>query len=205
MSRYTGPKGRLVRRFGTNIFGTEKMSKLLEKRPHGPGQHGNAHRRGKDSEYKKQLLEKQKLRFMYGITERQLRNYYKKAAAKQEATGKALLKLLERRLDNVVYRAGFAKTRAQARQMVGHGLFLLNGRRVSIPSIQVREGDKLEVREKSKASPLFTAVKEAKEFDHARWLKSNQKGLSADVASLPEDSDLDQLIQTHLIIEFYSK
>jgi small subunit ribosomal protein S4 len=204
MSRYTGPKARLVRRFGVNIFGTEKYSKILERRPHGPGAHGNS-RRGKDSEYKKQLLEKQKLRFMYGITERQLRNYYKKAASSKEATGTALLKLLERRLDNVIFRSGLAKTRAQARQMVNHGLFLLNGRRVSIPSIQVREGDKIEAREKVKASPLFTPVKEAKEFDHARWLKVDQKNLTSEVDALPEDGDLDQLIETHLIIEFYSK
>jgi small subunit ribosomal protein S4 len=204
MSRYTGPKGRLVRRFGTNIFGTEKMSKLLEKRPQAPGMHGGG-RRGKDSEYKKQLLEKQKLRFMYGITERQLRNYYKKAASGEEQTGNALLKLLERRLDNVIYRAGFAKTRAQARQMVNHGLFTLNSRRVSIPSIQVREGDIIEVRMKSKTSPLFTSTLEAKDFDHARWMKSEQKALKTEVAALPEEEDLDKLIETHLIIEFYSK
>ncbi len=204
MSRYTGPKGRLVRRFGSNIFGSEKMDKLLEKRPHGPGMHGHA-RRGKDSEYKKQLLEKQKLRFMYGITEKQLRNYYKKAASQQEATGIALLKLLERRLDNVIYRAGLAKTRSQARQMASHGLFTLNGRRVSVPSIQVREGDVIQIREKSKASALFNVVKEAKDFDHARWLKSDQKALKAEVAALPEEEDLDKLIATNLIIEFYSK
>lgn len=180
------------------------MDKLLEKRPHGPGMHGHA-RRGKDSEYKKQLLEKQKLRFMYGITERQLRNYYKKAASGKESTGIALLKLLERRLDNVIYRAGLAKTRAQARQMASHGLFTLNGRRVSVPSIQVREGDVLEVREKSKASALFNEVKEEKNFDHARWLKSDQKALKAEVAALPEEEDLDKLIETNLIIEFYSK
>ncbi|MBU0981410.1 30S ribosomal protein S4, partial [Patescibacteria group bacterium] len=181
MSRYTKAKGRLVRRFGVNIFENPKMDKLLEKRPHGPGQHGSARSRGKDSEYKKQLLEKQKLRFMFGITEKQLRNYYQKAAALKEATGDALLKLLERRLDNVIYRAGFAKTRAQARQMVSHGLFNLNGRRVSIPSIQVREGDTIEVREKSKASPLFADVKGEKDFDFARWLKSEQKTLKTEV------------------------
>lgn len=204
MSRYTGAKARLVRRFGTNIFGTEKYSKILERRPHAPGMHGQA-RGGKASEYKKQLLEKQKLRFMYGITERQLRNYYQKAASKEEATGVALLKLLERRLDNAVYRAGFAKTRAQARQMVSHGLFTLNGRRVSIPSIQVREGDVIAVRDKSKASNLFTSVLEDKDFDHARWLKSEQKALKSEVAALPEEDDLDKLIETHLIVEFYSK
>jgi small subunit ribosomal protein S4 len=205
MSRYTGPKARLVRRFGTNIFGAPKYDKILERRPHGPGMHGNARRRGKDSEYKKQLLEKQKLRFMYGLTERQLRNVYKKAASKQETTGVALLKLLERRLDNVLFRADFAKTRAQARQMISHGLFTLNGRRVTIPSIQVREGDKIAVRKKSIDSPLFSDVKEDKDFDPARWLKADQKNLNVEVSSIPDEDDLDKLIETHLIIEFYSK
>lgn len=204
MSRYTGPKARLVRRFGVNIFGSEKYDKIFERRPHGPGMHGQG-RRGKDSEYKKQLLEKQKLRFMYGITEKQLRNYYKKAAGQAETTGVALLKLLERRLDNVIFRGGLAKTRAQARQIVNHGLLTLNGRRVSIPSIQVREGDIIEVRKKSKVSPLFTSVVEDKDFDHARWLKSDQKTLKIEVSALPEEDDLDKLIETHLIIEFYSK
>ncbi len=204
MSRYTGPKARLIRRFGVNIFGAEKYDKILERRPHGPGMHGSM-RKGKDSEYKKQLVEKQKLRFMYGITEKQLRNYYLKAAAQKESTGISLLKQLERRLDNIVYRAGFAKTRAQARQMVGHGLFTLNKRRVSIPSIQVREGDVIEVREKSKDSALFVAVREDKSFDHARWLQSDQKTIRAEVSALPEAEDLDQLIQTSLVVEFYSK
>ena len=205
MSRYTGAKGRQVRRFGVNIYpGSPKFDKLLEKRPHGPGASAMA-RRGKPSEYKKQLMEKQKLRFMYGITEKQLRNYYKKAASSEEATGQALLKLLERRLDNVIYKGGLSKTRGQARQLVSHGLITLNGRRVNIPSIQVREGDKIEVREKSKASPLFSPIKEDKNFDTARWLKSAQKSLSTEVIALPEAADLDKLIETHLIVEFYSK
>ena len=204
MSRYTGPRGRLVRRFGVDIFGTPKMTKLLEKRPHGPGMHGAA-RAGKASEYKKQLLEKQKLRLMYGLTEKQLRNYYLKAASRKGATGIELMKMVEKRIDNVVYRGGFAKTRAQARQMVSHGSFTLNGTRITVPSIQVRENDVIEVRPRLKESPLFMAVKEDKEFDHARWLKSDQKALKTEVASLPEDGDLDQLIETQLIVEYYSK
>lgn len=204
MSRYTGPRGRLVRRFGVDIFSTVKMSKLLEKRPHGPGMHG-ARRVTKSSEYKKQLLEKQKLRAMYGLTEKQLRNYYLKAASMKGATGTDLMKMIERRLDNVLYRAGLAKTRAQSRQMVGHGLFTLNGVRVTFPSIQVREGDKVQVRERVKDSPLFGEVKEDKNFDHARWIKSDQKTLSFEVVALPEEGDLDQLIETQLIVEYYSK
>ena len=204
MSRYTGPKGRLVRRFGVDIFGTAKMSALLEKRPNAPGMHG-ASRQGKASEYKKQLLEKQKMRMMYGLTEKQLRNYYLKAITRKEATGLVLMKMVESRLDNVIYRAGFAKTRAQARQSVNHGLWTLNGRRVSIPSIQVREGDTIEVRQKSKSSPLFATVKEDKDFGSARWLKSDQKALKTEVSALPEAEDLDQLIDTQLIVEYYSK
>lgn len=204
MSRYTGPKARLVRRFGVNIFDSAKLSKILERRPTAPGIHG-ASRTGKPSEYKKQLLEKQKLRFMFGVTEKQLGNYYKKATASEEATDIALMKLLERRLDNAVFKAGFAKTRAQARQMVGHGVFTLNGKRVDVPSIQVNAGDKIEVREKMKASPLFNEIKEEKNFDHARWLKSEQKGLKFEVVALPEPDDLDKLIEAYLIVEFYSK
>jgi len=180
------------------------MTALVEKRPHGPGAHGmDTH--GKSSEYKKQLLEKQKMRLMYGLTEKQLRNYYLKASTKKEATGIAMLKMLESRLDNAVFRSGFAKTRAQARQMIGHGLWKLNGRRVNISSIQIREGDVLEVREKSKTSPLFVAVKEDKEFDHARWLNSDQKALKAEVIATPQAEDLDQLIDTQLVVEYYSK
>lgn len=205
MSRYTGPKGRHVRRFGVNIYANPKFDKLLDRRPHAPGVHG-AGRRGKASEYKKQLMEKQKLRFMYGLTERQLRNNYRRAASsKNDTTGVALLKSLERRLDNVIFRSGLAQTRAQARQMVNHGLFMLNGRRVTIPSILVREGDKIEVREKSKNSPLFAAAKEEKELGNARWIKTDQKALTVEVTALPEEDDLDKLIQTNLIIEFYSK
>lgn len=204
MSRYTGPKGRLIRRFGVDIFSTPKLSKLLEKRPHGPGLHG-AMRGGKASEYKKQLLEKQKLRFMYGLTERQLKNYYLKAVSKKGATGTEIMKMIERRLDNAIYRAGFSKTRSQARQMVNHGHFLLNGSRINIPSLQVREGDTIEVRTQIKDSPLYSLVKEDKEFDHARWLKSDQKSLKTEVASLPEEKDLDKLIETQLVVEYYSK
>lgn len=204
MSRYTNAKGRLVRRFKVNIFGQDKFDRLLEKRPNSPGMHGSA-RKGKPSEYKKQLTEKQKLRFMFGITERQLRNTYQKAASKQGATGKELMKLLERRLDNVIYRAGFAKTRSQGRQMVSHGLFTLNGRRVTIPSIEVREGDVIEVREKTQNSPLFGAVKEDKKLDPARWIKMDQKKLRAEISALPEEDDLERLIETQLIVEFYSK
>ncbi len=180
------------------------MTKLLEKRPQGPGMHG-ANRQAKASEYKKQLLEKQKMRFMYGLTEKQLRNLYLKAATKKEATGVVLMKMVEGRLDNVIYRAGFAKTRAQARQMVNHGSWTLNGSRVTIASIQVREGDIIEVRTKLKTSPLFAAVKEEKDFEFARWLKSDQKALKTEVASLPTAEDLDQMIDTQLIVEYYSK
>lgn len=204
MSRYTRPKARLVRRLGVNIFGSDKYSKILEKRPNAPGMHG-ANRSGKPSEYKKQLLEKQKLRFMFGVTEKQLSNYYKKASSSDEATDVALMRLLERRLDNAVYRAGFAKTRNQARQMISHGLFTVNGKRADVPSIQIKVGDKIEVKEKMKSSPLFQEFKEEKDFNHARWIKSEQKALKFEIEALPEQDDIDKLIEAYLIVEFYSK
>src|SRR3989338_5813556 len=133
MSRYTGPRARHCRRFGVNIYGSDKYDKVLAKRNYPAGMHGK-NLFGKKSEYRKQLDEKQKARFMYGITERQFRNYYLKAERSTGVTGEELLRLLECRLDNVIYRAGFAATRAQARQMACHGLMMVNGKRVTIPS-----------------------------------------------------------------------
>ena len=204
MSRYTKAKGRLVRRFKVNLFGQDKFDRLLERRPNAPGMHGSA-RHGKPSEYKKQLVEKQKLRFMFGLTERQLRNTYQKAVAMKGATGLEFLKLLERRLDNMIYRSGLAKTRSQARQMVSHGLFMMNGRRVTVPSIQVREKDVLEVREKSKSSPVFNEAKEDKKLESARWIQLDIKKLRAEVVALPEEDDLERIVDSQLIVEFYSK
>jgi small subunit ribosomal protein S4 len=146
MARYRGPKQKLARRFGEPIFGP---SKSLERKPYGPGQHGN-NRRRKESEYSVQLKEKQKAKYTYGLLERQFRNLFKKAAAKKGVTGENLLKFLEARLDNVVFRLGFARTRRQARQLVNHGHIMVNERVSSIPSHQLRPGDIVEVRPRSK-------------------------------------------------------
>jgi len=205
MSRYTGPKARLCRRFGTNIFGADKYDRILGKRSFPPGMHGQG-RFKKKSEYAKQLMEKQKARFMYGITEKQFRRYYEKADRSKMVTGDGLLTYLERRLDNVVFRAGFASTRPQARQMVSHGLFSVNGKRVTVPSIQVRPGDIIEVRKRLQGSPLFADVKEGKDKHKApSWINAMPKKLTIEVTAIPEKDELEQSIQSQLIVEFYSK
>ncbi|MBU1935299.1 30S ribosomal protein S4, partial [Patescibacteria group bacterium] len=141
--RYTGPKAKLCRRLGANLFGTEKYTKILRKRQSKPGIHGSKF--SKKTEYGRQLDEKQKARFVFGLSERQFSNYFQKANSQTGDTGQNLLRLLERRLDNVIYVSQFAETRMQARQMVSHGHFKLNGRRVDIPSILMRPGDKIEL------------------------------------------------------------
>ena len=141
MARYTGPKVRVSRRLSTNIFENEKGRRALERRPFPPGQHGRTRRRNAGSEYLAQLQEKQKAKYIYGVLERQFRNTYEEAVRLQGPTGEILLQLLERRLDNVVYRAGWASTRPQARQLVSHGLIQVDGKRVNIPSYRVKKGE----------------------------------------------------------------
>lgn len=203
MSRYTGPRARHCRRFGVNIYGSDKFDKILSKRGYPPGMHGQG-RFKKKSEYAKQLAEKQKARFMYGLSEKQFRRYYKKADQSDAVTGEELLRLLERRLDNVLYRAGFATTRAQARQIASHGLLNFNGRRVTVPSIQVRVGDKIEVRKKNVNSPLFMHLKKEK-IKPPTWLSSDTKALTIEVIELPEEDELEKIIESQMIVEFYSK
>ncbi len=205
MSRYIGPRARHCRRFGTNIYGSDKFDKILGKRSYPPGMHGQG-RFKKKSEYAKQLAAKQVARFMFGVSEKQFIRYYKKADRSQEVTGQQLLRLLELRLDNVLYRAGFGLTRAQTRQMINHGLINLNGSRVTIPSIQVRIGDKIQVRKKNADSPLFADVKGGKiKIKPPAWLKSDPKSLTIEVLSIPEKDELEQSIDSQLIVEFYSK
>lgn len=202
MSKYTGPKYRQCRREGINLFGNEKFN--LKKKNYAPGIHGPKGTFAKPSEYARQLREKQKLRRMFGITERQLVNYYKKASAKKEITGNALLKLLETRMDNVIFRSGFAKSRPQARQMVSHGLFKVNGRRVTVPSHQIKTGDKLEVLERRKSSALFAELAKQK-FAPAKWITTDYVKLNAEIAREPEPEDLEKAVHTNLVVEFYSK
>lgn len=201
MARYTGPKSRIARRFKEPIFGPDKN---LEKRNYGPGQHGPNKRRPKQSEYGIQLMEKQKAKYTYGILEKQFRNMYKKAKASNGITGEVLLQLCERRLDNVVYRLGISPTRSGARQFVSHRHIIVNGQVLNIPSYQVKEGDVIGVREKSKSIPAITASLAAnnKSFD---WMEWNPAEMSGKFIKVPERVQIPENIKEQLIVELYSK
>jgi len=200
--RYTGPKAKLCRRLGVNLFGTEKYTKILRNRQSKPGMHGAKF--SKKSEYGRQLEEKQKARYIFGISESQIGSYVRKALSQPGDTGQNFLRLLERRLDNVVYISQLAVTRPQARQMVSHGHFKLNGRRVDIPSILIRPGDKIELLEKFAKSPLYGGLDTVKDFS-PKWLKVDLKKLTLEVLALPEQDDLEKSIDSQLIVEFYSR
>ena len=163
-------------------------------------------RRAKKSEYATQLTEKQKVKFVYGIQEKQFRNLYNKASRHEGNTGEVLLSLIERRLDNVVYRLGFANSRRQARQLVNHGHFTVNGNRVNIPSYQIKAGDVVAVSEKSASNAFFKSLKEADAFVAApKWLDRDKNTLTGKVVALPTAADIDFEIAVHLIVELYSK
>ena len=200
MARYRGPKQKLARRFGEPIFGP---SKALERKPYRPGQHGNARRR-KESEYSVQLAEKQKAKYTYGLLEKQFRNLFEKAARKKGVTGENLLKFLESRLDNVVFRLGFARTRRQARQLVAHGHVMVNDRVSGIPSHLLRPGDIVEVRPKSKNLEM---VKESAERNRRSfpYLEVDRNRLVGKFLDYPEREDIPENIREQLIVELYSK
>jgi len=201
MARYTGPITKKSRRLGVDLVGGDKA---FERRPYPPGQHGRG--RQKESEYRLQLHEKQKARFTYGVLERQFRRYYEEANKTQGKTGEALLQILESRLDNVVYRAGLARTRRHARQLVVHGHFLVNGRKVDIPSYRVSDHDIVEVREKSKQMTPFLIAKETHgERIVPAWLEVIPGDMRALVHQLPTRQQIDTLVQEQLIVELYSK
>jgi small subunit ribosomal protein S4 len=200
MARYRGPKQKLARRFGEPIFGP---SKSLDRKPYPPGQHGNARRR-KESEYAIQLKEKQKAKYTYGLLERQFRNLFEKAARKKGVTGENLLKFLEARLDNVVFRLGFARTRRQARQLVTHGHVMVNDRVSNVPSHQLRPGDIVEVRPKSKHAG---AIREATDRNRRSFphLEVDRDRLVGKFLDYPEREDIPENIREQLIVELYSK
>ena len=206
MSRYTGPKARVSRRLGINIFGTKGEMVALDKRPYPPGEHGRTRRRGNPSEYLLQLQEKQKARFSYGLTERQFRRLYEEANRRQGVTGENMLRFLELRLDNVVYRLGLATSRPQARQLVRHGHFYVNGKRADVPSYSLKEGDAVSVRERSnkKASILY-AMEEVKGRGIPGWLQFDASAMTGRVASLPTREQINLPVQEQLIVELYSK
>lgn len=204
MSRYIGPRARVSRRLGTNIWGTKGETIALDKRPYPPGEHGRSRRRGSVSEYLLQLQEKQKARFSYGLTERQFRNIFAEASRRQGVTGENMLRFLELRLDNVIYRTGWAATRPQARQFVGHGHVNVNGRRVDIPSYRLRKGDVVELRP---AAQDFTVVQwnlDVLDRTPPAWLDRNEQ-FQVTVRELPIREQIDIPVREQLIVELYSK
>jgi small subunit ribosomal protein S4 len=204
MSRYRGAITRQSRRLGIMLFTNgESKIKAFNKKKYKPGEHGQK-RFTQSSEYNRQLQEKQKARFMFGISEKQSRKYYQLAANSNEVTGLKYMKLLEQRLDNVIFRAQMAETRPQARQMVSHGLIKLNGRKVKTPSIQIKVGDIFEIDEKKKSSKLFEEIKKAK-VKTPKWIKSDVKTLKGEILALPGSDDVEQAIENQLITEYYSK
>ena len=207
MARYLGPKCKLSRRQGMDL-GLKSRARAIEtkcqlEKP--PGQHGESRGR-RMSDYALQLREKQKLRYTYGILERQFRNYYKKAARQKGATGENLLKLLERRLDNVVYRMGFGCTRAEARQLVSHKAILLNGRCMNIPSHLVKKDDVVTIREKSqKQVRVQDSLTVAEQLGFPDWVEVSVKKMEGKFSSVPERNDLSADINESLVVELYSK
>ncbi|QBQ40022.1 30S ribosomal protein S4 [Sphingobacterium psychroaquaticum] len=202
MARYTGPKSKIARKFREPIFGPDKA---LEKKNYPPGQHGPSKRRGKQSEYAIQLLEKQKTKYTYGVLERQFRTLFGKASAKQGITGENFLKLLEARLDNVVYRLGIATSRAAARQLVSHKHITVNGGVVNIPSYSLRPGDVIAVRERSKTLEAISASVEGRKINKFGWLEWNANELQGTFVTFPERADIPENIKENLIVELYSK
>ena len=201
MARYTGPLTKKSRRLGMDLVGGDKA---FERRPYPPGQHGRG--RVKESEYRLQLHEKQKARYTYGVLEKQFRRYYEEATRKSGKTGDALLQILESRLDNVVYRAGFAKTRRHARQLVNHAHFMVNGQKVDIPSYRVQGHDIVEVREKSRDMTPFIIARETHgDRTPPAWMEVIPTTMRVLVHQLPTRAQIDTQVQEQLIVELYSK
>jgi small subunit ribosomal protein S4 len=205
MARYTGPKVRVSRRLGVNVFENEKGRKALERRPFPPGAHGRTRRRNAGSEYLAQMQEKQKAKYIYGLLERQFRKTYDEANRLQGPTGENLLRLLELRLDNVVFRAGWASTRPQARQFVNHGLILVNGKRLDIASARVRKGDVVTL--SAKAAKMIVIQHNIDVLDRSvvGWLEVGDGGKQVTVRDLPQREHIDVPVREQLIVELYSK
>ncbi|AXT62953.1 30S ribosomal protein S4 [Aquimarina sp. AD10] len=201
MARYTGPKTKIARKFGEAIFGDDKS---FERRNYPPGQHGNNRRRGKKSEYAIQLMEKQKAKYTYGVLERQFRNMFEKATRSQGITGEVLLQLCESRLDNVVFRMGLANSRRGARQLVSHRHITVNGQQVNIPSYQLKAGDVVGVREKSKSLEVIqnSLANNSKVYE---WITFNNDTKQGTFVSVPARIQIPENINEQFIVELYSK
>jgi small subunit ribosomal protein S4 len=201
MARYIGPKSKIARKFGEPIFGADKA---FEKKNYPPGQHGSMKRRKKMSEYGMQLQEKQKAKYTYGILEKQFRNLFEKASKKSGITGEILLQLIESRLDNTVYRLGIAPTRSAARQLVGHRHITVNGQVTNVPSMLLKEGDIIAVREKSKSLEAITYSLEG-HVNSYPWLEWDAEKMAGKFMSYPSREDIPETIKEQLIVELYSK
>jgi small subunit ribosomal protein S4 len=201
MSRFSGPRVKKMRSFGVELPGLSR--KKIEKRPYPPGQHGQA--RKKQTEFGRRLMEKQKLRFNYGISERQLRRVFTEAKGGKQATGSKLLELLERRLDNVTFRAGFAATIPAARQLVQHGHFLVNGKRVNVPSFRVSSGDVIELRDASKKIATAVASMENPSLERPTWVDFDGTKATAKITANPDETSVPFPIDVQLVVEYYSQ
>ena len=204
MARYTGPKVRVSRRLGVNVFENEKGRRAMERRPFPPGAHGRTRRRNAGSEYLAQLQEKQKAKYIYGVLERQFKKTYVEALRLSGNTGENLLRLLEQRLDNVVYRGGWAATRPQARQFVSHGHLNVNGRRVNIPSYRLRKGDVVELRPAARDFAVVQWNIDVLDRTPPAWLDRNDQ-FQLTVRELPIREQIDIPVREQLIVELYSK
>ena len=205
MARYTGPKVRISRRLSVNIFENEKGRQALERRPFPPGQHGRTRRRNAGSEYLAQMQEKQKAKYIYGVLEKQVHKTYLEAQRQQGPTGEILLRLLEQRLDNVVYRAGWASSRPQARQFVNHGLIQVDGKRVDIASFRCKKGQVVSLSPKAQKMIVIQHNIDTLDRSLVGWLEAGDGGKAVTVRSLPEREHIDVPVRESLIVELYSK
>ena len=205
MAKTKIPRGKLVRKFGENIFGNPKYDALLNRKPYAPGQHGQG-RRPKKSNYGTQLQEKQKIKFMYGLLEKQFKNNFVKAEKLDGETGTNMLQLLERRLDNIVFRLSFASTRASARQLVSHKHFMVNNKVVNIPSYTLKVGDVITVRDRSKKiNSILESVQNRKGDLGSSWLSLDKAKMQGSLLSIPNRDEMNLTINEQLVVELYSK
>ena len=205
MARNSTARGKVVRRLGLNIYGNEKFDRLLKKKPHAPGKAPRDRQKGNKSEYQRQLMEKQKLKFTYGVTERQLRNIYRGSTGKAGKTGDNMVAALETRLDNILYRGGFAVTRPQARQLAGHGCFLVNGHRVNIPSLKLFPGDIVTLRPGEGRDALIRANLVRSNHLLPAWLERSEDSLNLTITGPPLGKEEDHPADMQLVVEYFAR